>query len=118
MRMKLLLVAAGTVAGLALLAVAPAEPARSPRAGTLPAATQPATATAPRPLWGPLRPPGATLEEVKALLAEPKLWARWACVLSGLSLAGILWVGYSLRTLARNQIELAKLIRAAQPPQE
>ncbi len=116
MRMRLLLVAAVTAAGLTLPAAA--APARATRAGASPAATQPATATAPRPFQAPLHLPGATPEEVKELLLEDNPWAQWAVVLSALSLAGVLWVGYSLRTLARNQVALERLIRAPKPPQE
>ncbi len=118
MRMRLLLVAAGSVAGLALLAAARADPARAAEAGTPPAATPPATATAPGRLPGPLHLPGATPLEVKKLLLEDNPWAQWAVVLSALSLAGVLWVGYSLRTLARNQVALEQLIRADRPAKE
>ena len=41
--------------------------------------------------------------------------AKWACVLSGLALAGVLWVGWSMQTLARNQVTLGKLIRSQGP---
>ena len=44
--------------------------------------------------------------------------ARWACVLSGLALAGVLWVGWSMQTLARNQVQLGKLIRSQGPGEE
>ena len=39
-------------------------------------------------------------------------WARWGCVFAGLALVGVLWVGWSMRTLARNQVELARMVQA------
>ncbi|GAG44125.1 unnamed protein product [marine sediment metagenome] len=48
-------------------------------------------------------------------LTEVHTFAKWACVLSGLALAGVLWVGWSMQTLARNQVELGKLIRSQGP---
>ena len=48
-------------------------------------------------------------------LAEVYTFAKWACVLSGLALAGVLWVGWSMQTLARNQVALGKLIRSQGP---
>jgi len=36
---------------------------------------------------------------------------RWACILSGLSLVGVIWVVWSLRKLAVNQVTLARLIQ-------
>jgi len=47
--------------------------------------------------------------------AQIYTFAKWACVLSGLALAGVLWVGWSMQTLARNQVELGKLIRSQGP---
>lgn len=48
-------------------------------------------------------------------LAQVHTFAKWACVLAGLALAGVLWVGWSMQTLARNQVQLGKLIRALGP---
>jgi len=52
---------------------------------------------------------GVTVEDVVAV----ETYARWACVLAGLSLAVAIWVGWSMRTLATNQVALAKLIEEA-----
>ena len=53
---------------------------------------------------------GVTAGQVKAMLDTPTMFARWACVLAGLALAAVIWVGWSMRTLAQNQVALAKLI--------
>ena len=39
-------------------------------------------------------------------------------ILSGLALIGVLWVGWSQRALARNQVELAALIQRARRTEE
>ena len=52
-----------------------------------------------------------TIEEVHSL-------ARWAVILSSLSLIGVLWVGWSLRDIAKNQVQLGKLIQGQSPPTE
>ena len=44
--------------------------------------------------------------------------ARWACILSGLALVGVLWVGWSMQALARNQVQLGKLIRPQRPAEK
>ncbi len=46
-----------------------------------------------------------TLKDVHTL-------ARWACVLAALALVGVVWVGWSLRALAKNQVQLGKLIQS------
>ena len=48
---------------------------------------------------------GRTLDDVYTL-------ARWAVVLAALALAGVLWVGWSMRALARNQVQLGQLIQS------
>lgn len=53
-----------------------------------------------------------TSEQMAIDVAEAKFCARWGCVLAGLALVGVLWVGWSMRTLARNQIEMARMIQA------
>lgn len=40
-------------------------------------------------------------------------WARYACVLSALAAVGVIWVGWSMRALAKNQVELGRLILGA-----
>ena len=40
-------------------------------------------------------------------------WARTACVLAGLAVVGVIWLGWSMRTLAKNQVELGRMILAA-----
>ena len=52
---------------------------------------------------------GPTIEDVHVL-------AKWAVVLSALALVSVLWVGWSLKSLARNQIQLGKLIQTKLPP--
>lgn len=83
----------------------------------LAAATEPATQ--PAPAEGP--PPALragpsvllmTSEQMVADVDRARFWARWSCVLAGLALVAVLWVGWSLRTLARNQIEMARMIQA------
>ena len=61
------------------------------------------------------RPERAADEGDEPTLAEVYTFAKWACVLSGLALAGVLWVGWSMQTLARNQVQLGKLIRSQGP---
>ena len=74
-------------------------------------------ATQPAPVQGPpaLRAGRGILlmnpEQIVADLDRARFWARWSCVLAGLALVGVLWVGWSLRTLARNQIEMARMIQ-------
>ena len=53
---------------------------------------------------------GPTLKDVHTL-------ARWACILSALGLIGVLWVGWSLKDIARNQVQLGQLIQG-QPPEK
>jgi hypothetical protein len=48
---------------------------------------------------------GSTIDEVHVM-------ARWATILAGLALAGVLWVGWSMRTLAQNQVQLARYMKA------
>ena len=47
------------------------------------------------------------------LAAETRHLAKWACILSGLALVGVIWVRMSLFHLARNQVELGRLIQQA-----
>lgn len=37
-------------------------------------------------------------------------WAKWAAILAGLSLAVSVWLYWNMRTLARNQVELGRMI--------
>jgi hypothetical protein len=53
-----------------------------------------------------------TLKLVYEELMVTQKLAKWAAVLSGLALVGALWVGWSLKTVAKNEIELAQLIAA------
>ena len=102
MQMKILFV---LVAALAVGALASAGMAVDPGPTTRPA--------------GGSAGPAATAGQVRDLLKLPTLWAKWACVLSGLSLAAILWVGgYSMVTLAKNQVKLEELIRGVQAGDE
>ena len=48
------------------------------------------------------------------LAAETRNLAKWACILSGLALVGVIWVRMSLHHLAKNQVELAQLIHRGQ----
>ncbi len=50
--------------------------------------------------------------EDEVSLKQVHTLCRWACVLAGLALAGVLWVGWSMQTLARNQVQLGKLIQS------
>ena len=63
-------------------------------------------------------PETPTDEGDEPTLAEVYTFAKWACVLSGLALVGVLWVGWSMQTLARNQVQLGKLIRSQGPGEE
>lgn len=47
---------------------------------------------------------------IQAEIEQVRVYARWAAILAGLSLVTSLWVGWSLRTIAKNQVELAQLI--------
>jgi len=51
--------------------------------------------------------------DLRTLADEARVWSRLAAVFSGLALIGVLWVGWSQRALARNQVELAALIQQA-----
>ena len=53
-----------------------------------------------------------TLKMVYDELMTTQKMAKWAAILSGLALVGTLWVGWSLKTVAKNEIELAQLIAA------
>jgi hypothetical protein len=101
--------AAAALAGLVLAGSAPLAPAQPLTAP----ATQPAIS--PAPLSGPdVMPPVMlmTPEQMEADVSQAKFWARWACVLAALALAGSLWVGWSMRVLARNQVEIARMVQA------
>jgi len=50
------------------------------------------------------------LRGVQDAVERAETYAGWACVLSALALAGVLWVGWSMRTLAKNQVEVARLV--------
>ena len=93
MRIALAVVAAVSLSALLVTAVATAGD-KAPTADTRPAG-------------------GVAAEDVEAI----ETYARWACVLAGLSLAGVIWVGWSMRTLATNQVALAKLIEQARREQ-
>ncbi|HET6429437.1 MAG TPA: hypothetical protein VFJ30_13565 [Phycisphaerae bacterium] len=53
----------------------------------------------------------ATATDVAELTEEIRLASRMAAVFSCLALVGVLWVGWSQRAIARNQVELAALIQ-------
>jgi len=74
-------------------------------------ATGPATATRPA---GPIaiRTDAITADQFPGLTAEITFWAKWACILAGLALVAAIWTGWSLRTLAKNQVAIAGLIQA------
>ena len=53
----------------------------------------------------------ATVQDVYDLLHDKvEMFARWGCVLAGLALVGVVWVIWSMKTLARNQVELARML--------
>ncbi len=59
------------------------------------------------------RPAGKSLlEQTYDLAAEARTWAKWACILVGLALLGVLWGLWSLQTLARNQVQLGRMIQS------
>jgi hypothetical protein len=83
----------------------------------LAAATAPTTQPAPGQGSAPVARPGRTVllmtsQQMAADVSRARFWARWSCVLAGLALVGVLWVGWSMRTLARNQIDMARMIQA------
>jgi hypothetical protein len=55
----------------------------------------------------------AACQQVLVHTAEIRDWSRWACILAGLALVTAMWVGWSLRTLAKNQVAIAELIQQA-----
>ena len=55
------------------------------------------------------------LKDLQALNEETKVYAMWACIFSGLALVGVLWVILSMRGLARNQVELGRMVQALKP---
>jgi hypothetical protein len=55
-------------------------------------------------------PEAVMLKQAHDLAAEAALYSRWAAVLAGLALVTGIWVGYSMRTLARNEVAIAQLI--------
>lgn len=78
-------------------------------AGLALAQTEPVTV---RPVRiAPAEAPPVDVKVVEQGTSEIKFFARWACVFSGLAMVGVIWLGWSLRTLARNQVELARYIR-------
>lgn len=66
-------------------------------------ATEPAEAPPKRAL---------TSHELDDLTAEIRVASRLAAVFSGLALVGVLWVGWSQRAIARNQVELGAMIQS------
>ncbi len=53
----------------------------------------------------------ASVQDVYDLLHDKvEMFARWGCVLAGLALVGVVWVIWSMKTLARNQVELARML--------
>ena len=68
---------------------------------------------APAPAEEPTTQPSKDAEgDIAAQLKTATTWARWGCILAGLALLGVLWVGYSMQTLAKNQVQLGRMIRA------
>jgi len=118
-----LLVAAAGVAAAQEAAPSPAEKpkttatedAAAPPGGASAVETSTARVPVTTRLAGPSRPivvsRGLTAGEMDALLGESRLWAKWACLLAGLAMVGVIWVGWSMRTLAKNQVELGWLIQ-------
>ncbi|KKM71306.1 hypothetical protein LCGC14_1431980 [marine sediment metagenome] len=49
--------------------------------------------------------------DVADVIKETTFWAKWACILAGLALVGVIWVGWSMRTLATNQVRLSLMIQ-------
>ena len=47
-------------------------------------------------------------------VADVFIWSRWACILAGLALLGVLWIIWNMQTLARNQVTIARMIRDRQ----
>jgi len=106
--------AAAVILAAAAVPMAAALAADAPVGGEAPApgASAAPAATTTRPVRTVVSYVGLTAQDVKALLAEHKVQGRWSLILSALTLAGVIWVGWSMRTLAKNQVELGKLIQA------
>ena len=58
------------------------------------------------------QPAKPLLQQVYDLAAEARTWAKWGCILAGLALLGVLWIGWSMQTLAKNQVQLGRMIQA------
>ena len=58
------------------------------------------------------RPGAAAQQDLSEAIEDAKTWARWGCILAGLALLGVLWIGYSMQTLAKNQVQLGRMIQA------
>ncbi len=67
---------------------------------------------APAPAEEPTTQPSQDGPDIAAQLKTATAWARWGCILAGLALLGVLWVGYSMQALAKNQVQLGRMIRA------
>ena len=61
---------------------------------------------------GPCLAAAASTPSDQPTLKDVHTLARWACVLAALALVGVVWVGWSLRALAKNQVQLGKLIQS------
>ena len=59
------------------------------------------------------QPTETPLQKILRTAEEARTWARWGFVLSLLALAGVLWVVWSMQTLAKNQIQLGRMIQSA-----
>ena len=58
------------------------------------------------------QPSAAAQQDLAEAVEDTKTWARWGCILAGLALLGVLWIGYSMQTLAKNQVQLGRMIQA------
>ena len=96
----------------------PAEPAdRGPAAAPPPATRKaPATRGAPRRVYlvQPQQP--LTAKQVYDVNKELRVLGKWILILSGLTLLAVIWFGWSMRTLEKNQEELRRKIESLGPP--
>ncbi len=58
------------------------------------------------------QPAKSLLEQIHEEAVKARTWAKWGCILAGLALLGVLWITRLMQTLAKNQIDLARMIKA------
>lgn len=59
------------------------------------------------------QPAETPLQQILRTAEEARTWAKWGCILALLALLAALWVIWSMQTLAKNQLQLGRMIQSA-----